>query len=119
MPNKHAVGMAGQQTAEQFLLEKGLHILARNYRLRTGEIDLVARDGTYIVFIEVKYRTSLSHGYPREAVGYAKQSQIIRTAMQYITRYQLADADFRFDVVEVLAQGGQMRVNHIIDAFSA
>ena len=115
--NKHEAGIRGQLEAEAFLRSKGWDILERNYRVKTGEIDLIARSGGYVVFIEVKFRGGLSHGFPREAVGVAKQQRIIRTAMHYISARGLDDQDFRFDVVEVLEQGGRVFVNHIEDAF--
>jgi len=118
MDNKHEVGLMGQQAAEKFLQDKGYEILARNYRLKTGEIDLIAKDGEYIVFVEVKFRKSLAYGYPREAVGYTKQKRIVNTARHYITKYQLSEMDIRFDVVEVLQQHGQLYASHIENAFA-
>ena len=100
------------------MLGKGYTILARNYRQRVGEIDLVAQDGGCIVFVEVKFRKSLSHGYPREAVGYTKQRRIINTALHYITSRGLAERDMRFDVVEVLEQHGRLYASHIENAFT-
>ena len=115
---KYQSGMIGQQEAESYLAAKGYRILERNYRVRTGEIDLIARFENYIVFIEVKYRRGVKFGFPREAVSIAKQRQIVRTAMHYITVQNLSDQDFRFDVVEVLDQNG-LKVNHIENAFDA
>ena len=118
-PSKYASGLQGQQAAETFLHKKGLTVLARNYRTRTGEIDLIARYRTYIIFIEVKARSSTSHGRPAEAVGYHKQQKIIQTARHYLNRYGLTDSDVRFDVVEVLTTVGKTEINHIEDAFWA
>ena len=117
--DNHATGRAGQDAAEKFLQNKGYKILARNYRLRSGEIDLVAQDGACIVFVEVKFRKSLSFGLPREAVGYAKQKRIISTALHYLTSHRLTESDIRFDVVEVLEQHGQLYASHIENAFTA
>jgi len=117
MKNKYAVGKRGQEIAEDFLRKKGGKILERNYRVRTGEIDLIVHLGEYVVFVEVKFRSGISYGLPREAVGGAKQQKIIRTAMHYISARKLDNQDFRFDVVEVLEQGGRVFVNHIEDAF--
>ena len=118
MANKHEAGLAGQQAAEKFLQGKGYEVLDRNYRVRTGEIDLVVKGDGYIVFVEVKFRRGLEYGYPREAVGYTKQQRIMNTAMHYLTRHSLTDADIRFDVVEVLEQQGKMYVSHIENAFT-
>ena len=116
--DNHATGRAGQDAAEKFLQNKGYKILARNYRLRSGEIDLVAQDGACIVFVEVKFRKSLNFGYPREAVGHVKQRRIINTALHYLTVNGLTERDTRFDVVEVLEQHGQLYASHIEDAFT-
>ena len=115
--NKYKTGMDGQQAAEAFLLDRGMRILARNWRVKTGEIDLVARDGEYIVFVEVKYRSSTAFGYPREAVNAAKQKRIMRTALNYIARYRLVECALRFDVVEVIADKRQLHISHIENAF--
>ena len=108
----------GQAAAEQYLCAQGFTILARNFRARYGEIDLIIRDGNYIVFVEVKYRANLSYGYPREAVGYIKQQRIYKTACYYISKHGLSDCDFRFDVVEIMDKKGMLQVTHIQDAFS-
>jgi len=120
-PTKYAMGMEGQQVAEAYLCEKGLRILACNYRIRTGEIDLVAQHGTYLVFIEVKTRKSHTYGQGRESVTRHKQQQIIRTALHYITRHNMHDHDMRFDVVEVTINPSNQiaSVEHIENAFWA
>ena len=115
--NKYQSGMQGQQEAEAFLLAKGYKILERNYRVRGGEIDLIAQCKEYIVFIEVKFRSGVGYGYPRESVGAAKQRKIIKTAMQYIAVHGLDNQDFRFDVVEVLSRDKHVEINHIENAF--
>ena len=109
--------MDGQQAAEDFLIQKGYAILQRNYRAATGEVDLIARDGAYFVFIEVKARNSAKYGLPREAVTSGKQKKIIRTAQHYLARYQLTDVDIRFDVVEVVWRDGKVFIEHLEDAF--
>jgi len=119
LANKYEAGMQGQQDAENFLLKKGYQTLERNYRTRTGEIDLIARHGDYIVFIEVKCRSGVGYGYPRESVGVAKQRRIIKTAMHYIAARGLDNQDFRFDVMEVFAYSEQVQINHIENAFDA
>jgi len=115
--SNYEAGMIGQQAAERFLLSKGYKILDRNYSNNTGEIDLIAIDGRFTVFVEVKLRRGLSYGYPREAVSSAKQKRIIRTAQSYIASYGLTDSDIRFDVVEVLKQHGVLYASHIENAF--
>jgi len=117
--NKHEFGMQGQLEAEKFLRSRGYDILKRNFRTQAGEIDLIARHNEYVVFVEVKYRFGVSHGYPRESVGRSKQRRIVKTALYYITENQLDNQDFRFDVVEVLGGSGKVVINHIVNAFDA
>jgi putative endonuclease len=117
MPSNVERGMQGQHTAESYLYGKGWQVLARNYRVKTGEIDLIGRDGGYIVFVEVKYRRGLGFGRPCESVNPAKQRRIIKTALHYIAAHKLHNRDIRFDVVEVLGEPGQLQVNHITNAF--
>ena len=116
---KHSLGMLGQEAAKQFLIGQGFRILKENYRLRSSEIDIIAKDGDYVVFVEVKFRKGLSHGLPRESVGRAKQQRIIKAAMHYISARDQSEQDYRFDVVEVLEQDGKTFVNHIANAFWA
>ena len=114
---KHSIGMQGQTAAKQFLTDKGFKIIKENYRLRSSEIDIIAKDGDYVVFVEVKFRKGLSHGLPRESVGSAKQRKIIKAAMHYIQATQEAEQDYRFDVVEILEKEGKLYANHIENAF--
>ena len=114
---KHSVGMQGQVAAKQFLTDKGFIIIRENYRLRSSEIDIIAKDGEYIIFVEVKFRKGLSHGLPRESVGRAKQKKIIKAAMHYIQANEKTEQDYRFDVVEILEKDGSLYANHIENAF--
>ena len=114
-------GCRGELAAADCLRRKGYEILERNYRSRYGEIDLIARDGDYLVFVEVKTRGSRSVSLPREAVGRAKQSKLIRTALLYLSSHPGA-LQPRFDVVEVFTDGTDAcrvrAVRHLPDAFS-
>ena len=114
---KFAMGMQAQKAVEIHLLNKGYDILERNYRTKTGEIDLIARDKNYVVFIEVKFRKNINYGLPREAVSYKKQQRIINTAVDYIEKMQLTCQDLRFDVAEVLIDDRMMKIEHIENAF--
>ncbi|MEG2700085.1 MAG: YraN family protein [Hungatella sp.] len=112
--NKRAIGSCYENLAAAFLEEQGYEILERNYRDRRGEIDLIARDGRYLVFIEVKYRKNMKKGYPEEAVTPTKQQHIHRTAEYYLYRHAYEEAlPCRFDVVSIL--GDEIRL--IQDAF--
>lgn len=102
MDNKRAVGTAYEDRAAEFLKENGLTILERNYRNRRGEIDIVARDGIYLVFCEVKYRKNAAYGYPAEAVTPHKQHIITEVAKYYLLTHQQMNSYVRFDVIAIL-----------------
>lgn len=107
--NKRAVGTAYERQAGAYLQTCGYEILEYNFRCRSGEIDIVARDGGYLVFVEVKYRSSRAAGDPLEAVHAKKQKIISRCASCYCMKHGLGEmTPCRFDVVAVL--DGQMRL---------
>ncbi len=114
------LGAQGEDLATDYLKTKAFKILVRNYRQKTGEIDIIARDGECLVFIEVKTRTSLRFGQPYEAVTPKKQAQINRVALDYITRNKLHNQPMRFDVVSVLIQKNEKAdINHLPSCFEA
>lgn len=103
-----------EQRAGTFLIEKGYVILQYNFTGRFGEIDVIARDGNYLVFAEVKYRKSTRGGHPLEAVDAPKQRRICRTAAYYCLRHGYGeDTPCRFDVIAILGE----EIIHIEDAF--
>ncbi|VAW39654.1 Endonuclease [hydrothermal vent metagenome] len=111
-------GRAGEDAAAAFLLAQGYRIIVRNYRRRFGEIDIIAEDGTVLVFVEVKARKTARFGNPFEAVDRRKQRQVSRVALDYITRHKEENRPARFDVVAVeLTEGVPPRVEMIKDAF--
>ena len=113
MANKVQTGLLGQNEALKFLLARGMTLKEANFRAPGAEIDLIMKDGLYIVFVEVKYRQKNKFGLPREAVDSRKQKKIKKAALHYIARHSLQNQDFRFDVVELLGS----EVNHIENAF--
>lgn len=99
MRNTRAVGADYELKAAQYLETLGYQVIGRNFRCRTGEIDLIARDGEYLVFVEVKYRSGGQMGEPLEAVGIRKQQKICRTASYYCLRHRIGPQQpCRFDV---------------------
>ena len=82
--NKRKIGEKYERRAGAYLEEKGYEILEYNFRCRSGEIDIIARDGEYLVFCEVKYRAGNGKGHPAEAVGFRKQSVISKCALYYM-----------------------------------
>lgn len=112
--NKRQTGTAYEEKAARYLEEKGYQILERNYRCRQGEIDLIARDGSCLVFIEVKYRRDDRLGYPAEAVDGRKQLHIQRAAAWYCYTHQIPEwHPCRFDVISITGE----ETEHIINAF--
>ena len=114
------VGDRGEALAADYLEQKGLSILERKYRTPVGEIDLIAREGRTLVFVEVKTRKGMRYGRPAAAVGREKQRRIVRAALWYTIRKQGEMPPCRFDVVEIYApSGGSWSVQHIEGAFEA
>jgi putative endonuclease len=102
MDNKKK-GNAGEQKACEYLKNCGYQILEQNFRCKVGEVDIIARDGDYLVFAEVKYRKSMSLGMPQEAVDFKKQKKISATAGYYMMIKNMREnVSIRFDVVSVL-----------------
>lgn len=113
-PNRRRLGDRAEEAACRYLEARGYRVLQRNFRTRRGEIDIVAREGKLLVFIEVKYRARANQGRPEEAVGYRKQQQIIRVAREYLWG---AEVDCRFDVVAMQPGDNCWRVKLFRDAF--
>lgn len=116
--SRQSLGQSGEKIAVNFLQGRGYTILARNYRRRTGEIDIIAREGEMLVFIEVKTRSGRTYGSPAAAITPRKQRQISRTAQYYLAEQDLFDTPARFDVVAVvIGKDQQLEIELIPDAF--
>ena len=103
--NKRTIGALAEERAALFLQARGMQILARNYRCRQGEIDLIARDGRYLVFVEVKYRSSACCADPLSVVNRAKQRKICRVADYFrFTQKVPDDVPVRYDVIGILGE---------------
>ena len=120
MGKSNALGAWGEEKAARFLTEQGYQIIRRNYHSRYGEIDLIAENMEYLIFVEVKLRKSVSHGLPEEAVTPAKQEKLRLTAQQYLQVHETKKQP-RFDVVALYAKDGMetcpLPVRHIKNAF--
>ncbi len=106
--NKRAIGSAAEDRVAMFLEKQGVQIIERNYRNRSGEIDIIGRHEGYLIFFEVKYRSSVRKGYPEEAVRLVKQRQICRVSDFYRCVHKLSlSTAIRYDVISVT--GGEIK----------
>ena len=107
--NNRETGSHYERLAGAYLEQEGYEILEYNYRCKTGEIDIIAKEGHTLVFVEVKYRKDDKKGYPAQAVDQRKQQKIRKSAMIYLKKNHLSfEQPIRFDVVEIL--GKKIRV---------
>ncbi len=110
-------GARGEVVAARHLRENGFNILKRNYKCPAGEVDIIAREGETVVFVEVKARSGTGFGLPCEAVDRRKQERLIRIAHHYLSRLD-EQPPARFDVVSVMRKSDRTyRIEHIRDAF--
>ena len=117
------LGAQGENIAVRYLQNKGYRIVARNYRTRFGEIDIIAEQGPDLVFVEVKTRASVLFGSPLDSVNVNKQKQLSRVALDYMSRKSCQNRPVRFDVVAILLKNsapfreGGVTVELVRDAF--
>lgn len=99
--NKQILGEKGEDMAAAFLKKEGYKIVEQNYRTPFGEIDIIAYDGSALVFIEVKARKNPTFAVPQLAVNRKKQQHIVKSAMSYISSKRIKDKGLRFDVIAI------------------
>ena len=114
---RQKLGRKGEELAAKHLLGKGYKILEKNYRRFRGEIDLIAKDKNYLVFVEVKTARSISFGPPVYRVDKRKKRQLGKIARAYYQHHKLYDQDSRFDIVTVTFVEDKVEIEHIINAF--
>jgi len=121
MLSRPALGALGERHAARLLRSKGYRLLEANYRTPLGELDLIARDGETLVFVEIRTRTSEDTLTPLSSVDERKQQHIVRTARAYLRTRRLPECPCRFDVVEVVATvtGKVVKMRHYEGAFGA
>ena len=111
---KDALGRYGEELAAEHLQREGLTILARNWRCRTGELDVVAREGAALVIVEVKTRRSEAFGNPLEAVGPRKLRRLRQLALRYLDEQQVHAPEIRFDVIGIVQPlTGRPTIEHV------
>lgn len=116
------LGRRGEHRAASFLRRRGLRILAHSYNSGAAEVDLVARDGDVIVFVEVKTRSASDHGEPWQAVDAGKRRRITKAAVAYLKQHRLTNHPVRFDIVAVIWPPGwfvRPTIEHFENAFEA
>ena len=117
---RRATGIRGEDEAARFLTRSGYAIVDRNVRTRAGEIDLVAREGKTLVFVEVKTLRAIEGDPPQAAVNTRKQNRLGKLAHGYLKLKRIRQTPCRFDVVSVIVndEGGVKAIRHIPNAFS-
>ena len=117
---RRTTGIKGEEEAARFLARSGYAILDRNVRTRAGEIDLVAKEGKTLVFVEVKTRRELEGDPPQAGVHTRKQNRLAKLAHGYLKLKRIRQTPCRFDVVAVIVndEGGVKAIRHIPNAFS-
>lgn len=112
--NNRRLGAAAEQVVRAYLEQHGITVLEMNYRCRQGEVDVIAKDGDYYIFIEVKYRNSIRYGMPEDAVHIKKQHRISQTALYYLYSHGMGeDTPVRFDVAAIMED----HIHYIKNAF--
>ena len=114
---RQALGKSGEDLAVAELERRGYAIIARRYRQRRGELDIIARDGATLVFVEVKAREDLRFGGGLEAITPLKRHRMAQLAIEYIARQHIADQPCRFDVVSIHFDAGQPVIEVFQNAF--
>lgn len=113
----HQRGTGGEDIAVDYLQKKGYRILQRNFRFGRGEIDIVAEDGSALVFVEVKTRHSSDYGEPEDAITPGKRKQLRKIALGYIFVHGIDSKECRFDVIAIKYEGTDMHMRHYENAF--
>ena len=119
-PPVDALGQRGENVAARYLRNRGYRIILRNFRCEVGEVDIIAKDGRTVVFVEVKTRTSEDHATGEDQVHQSKRHQLTKAAKFYLSRYGTPQPPARFDVIAIVwPHGRQPDIRHTTDAFEA
>ena len=107
------LGKLGEDIAIRFLKYKGYKVIEKNFSCRYGEIDIIAQNSKFLIFVEVKTRTNLNYGKPVEAVNKIKINHLYKATKYYLYKRRKSDIPIRFDVIEVFISKNYCKVNHI------
>lgn len=113
MYQRHNIGKIGEDVACNYLIKNKYKIIQRNFRCKTGEIDIIAKDDSELIFIEVKTRTNRKYGEPLEAINIRKKRHIYKTANYYLYINNIEDNFIRFDVIEVYIKEKRFYIHHL------
>lgn len=116
MAQKHLLGQAGEEQAARYLMEHGYRIVQRNWRYLKAEIDLIARKGDTLVFVEVKTRSSLDFGLPQDFVN-KKKIQTLTQAVHAYLQWQPKTLKARLDIIAIHKTSKGFDVEHLEDAY--
>ena len=116
MKSKTSIGNEGEELAADYLERQGYSVIARKYRYKRFEIDLIAKKRNLLVFVEVKMRKNVLFGYPEDFVDYRKVDKIMEAADQYIYENR-TDQPIRFDIISIISDKGNIEIKHFKDAF--
>lgn len=109
------LGQQGEEQAKDYLKERGFKIIETNYRLKFGEIDIIAKDDDIFVFVEVKTKSTKAYGEPEEMINYKKKRKLIRLAKGYLQDKEISNVPFRIDVISVILKD-EVRIKHFKSA---
>ncbi|MBR4669922.1 MAG: YraN family protein [Butyrivibrio sp.] len=116
--NKRGLGTAREELAAAYISEAGAKVIERNFSCKSGEIDIIARDGKYLCFIEVKYRKSCKYGSPETAVDFLKRKKISKASRFYMYfKHYDEETPVRYDVIAIHGDEGAYTIKWIKDAF--
>ncbi|MCP3967316.1 MAG: YraN family protein [Lentisphaerae bacterium] len=113
------LGRTGENIAVRLLRSKNIDLLCRNYKVKTGEIDIVARDGEVLTFVEVKTRRFTTRSRPADGLRFKQKKRIYKAAMNYLKRINRPEVIYRFDLIEVIiGRFGPVEIRHWPSHFS-
>ncbi len=118
MAEHNDFGILAEQKATEFLLNKGYKIIHRNYRIRNAEIDIIAEYNNELIIVEVKALSNDSLRAPEQAVNKAKIKLLVQATDEYIQKNNI-DKSVRFDIISIIKQNENWKIQHLIDAFDA
>ncbi len=116
MSTHQELGHDGESAVAEWYEQRGAVVVDRNWRCRSGELDLVVVDGVCVVFCEVKTRRSTRYGSPFDAVGYDKQRRLRRLAGEWLRAHDVAAPEIRIDVASVIVSGGEFTIDVLVNA---